>query len=208
MYNPSRRIGSTPFPHTLVTKLTYVCRFTLSPTAADTLTAKNFVCNGLYQPESTPGARAHQPMNFDQIILLYNHYEVLGSKIVVDFQGVPTSVSTGNQIVGIHINDDATIMGNNFDRLLENGSTAWTTLTDEIAKKRLTMKWSQKRVLGPNVRGNDNVKGNAIANPVEQSIFAVYTLANDPTVVADSVVCVARITYVARFTERKDMIQS
>lgn len=203
----NNRIGADPFPSTYVAKLTYVARFKITPVVADTLTYHLFSCNGMYDPDIT--GTGHQPLGFDQLMALYNHYEVLGSKISVDCQiEAGATVTQSNAIVGIHVNDDTSIHGNSLDALLENGGTTYRTLTDQQMQKRLVYKWSQKKQLGKNVRGNSSVKGDAASNPSEQMYFCIYTQANDSAVVGDPIQCVARISYFAKFTERKDTAQS
>lgn len=199
------RIGSDPFPQSYLARLTYVARVKVTPTIADVLEFHLFSCNGLFAPETTGG---HQPMGFDELMILYNKFEVLGSKITADCQVIPTSIATANVVVGIHVNDDASIQGNSLDQLLENGRTNYKTLTDNQQKARLTYKWSQKKILGPNVRGTGPVKGTSLGNPTLTSNYALYTQAVDPLIIGDPVDCLVRLDYFVRFTERGDTPQS
>lgn len=205
--NIGNRVGTDPFPPTYLARLTYVARFKVTPTVADTLTYHLFSCNGMFDPDIT--GSGHQPLGFDQLMALYNNYEVLGSKITVDAQLEPgATVTQSNVVVGIHVNDDTSIHGNSLDALLENGKTTYRQLTDQQMKTRMVYKWSEKKSLGAKIRGNSEVKGTAAVNPSEQQYYAIYTQANDSAVVGDPVQMTVRLTYFAKFTERKDTVQS
>lgn len=205
--NRSNRIGADPFPAVLFAKLSYVARFKLTPTIANTLTFHNFCANGLFDPDLSAGG--HQPMGFDQYMTMYNHYEVIGSKAVVDFMEEPTATSAQNNvIVGVHVNDDIVPHSSNLSALMENGKASYRFLTDQQMKAKAIMKWSEKKSLGKHIVGNSEVKGTVASNPSEQQVFCVFTQAIEPTTVGCPVVVTARITYIAKFTERKDMVQS
>ena len=63
-------------------KLLYSDNRVITPTAA-AATAYVYSANGLYDPDIT-GA-GHQPMSFDQLIGMYEHYTVQSGKITVNF---------------------------------------------------------------------------------------------------------------------------
>lgn len=206
MVGLSNRIGANPFPGTFYTRLTYTSRFALTPTVADTLTTHLFACNGLYDVNIT--GTGHQPLGFDQFMSIYNHYEVLGSKCVVDFNVKGTSTATAAVVVGVHVNDDNIIHSNNLNQMIENGKVRYKTLSLEKNTARLVCKWSQKKTFGTTARGNNEMRGTGSSNPSEMSKFAIFTQAMDHLSIGDTVACMVRLTFFVKFSERGDLSQS
>jgi len=64
-----------------------------------------YYANGMYAIKSSPGG-GHQPLFFDQLTALYNHYTVIGSKIT--FKWVNASTSTPPMVYSLFVNDDTT----------------------------------------------------------------------------------------------------
>lgn len=83
-----------------------------------------FAANGLYDPNIS--GTGHQPLGFDQMMLMYNHYTVFSSKISVRFMNDSGASVTGG--CGIYLSPDTTNI-NTISQLLENGLITWTTLT-------------------------------------------------------------------------------
>ena len=61
----------------------------------------------------------HQPLYFDQLMTIYNHYIVIGAKITVKFYSVPCYYSS--QCMPLP-NDDGTIVPASFTALAEQGA--------------------------------------------------------------------------------------
>ncbi len=108
-------------------KFTFRCRYSehaisIDGGAAGVVGKHFFRANGLFDPNVT-GA-GHQPLGFDQLMLMYNHFTVIGSKIRVTFTNTDPNAS---QICGISLTDDATTSINP-EVYIENGDTTWLTL--------------------------------------------------------------------------------
>jgi hypothetical protein len=73
---------NNPLPNNFVTKLRYHDSVPINA-ANGTVAGHVFRANSPYDPDYT--ASGHQPRYFDQIMPLYDHYQVLGSKITVKF---------------------------------------------------------------------------------------------------------------------------
>jgi len=172
-----------------------------SPSGA--LSNYQFSCNGLYDPNIS--GTGHQPLYFDQMTALYNHYTVIGSKI--NIRVVPTAASEDLFYAGAYINDDATAIYSDHSAITENslgvGKVVPASSQDVTSFSR---KWSAKKMFGGSVLNNTLMKGTSVANPTEQSYYnlvvqAIGTASVTATVFVD-------ITYIAVWTELKEVAQS
>lgn len=74
-----RKMRGFGFPEQFQTTLKYVEKITIDPPVGGAVTPYTFSANGLYDPNYSGGG--HQPMYFDELMLVYKHYNVLRSKI-------------------------------------------------------------------------------------------------------------------------------
>lgn len=93
-------------PDTLITKVRYYEEVDLTSTAGSTATYA-FRMNSLFDPNFT-GA-GHQPYYFDQLSPLYSRYNVLGSKLRVQFSAASDSATSGPWSVGVVGDGNGTI---------------------------------------------------------------------------------------------------
>jgi len=169
-----------------------------------------FSANGLFDPNITGGG--HQPMGFDQMMLMYEQYTVLSSKITV--QAINSSGANIFNNFGIYLNPDTTSIVVP-SRLLENGLIVWKTLMPinligSYAALNLDCniatymgRTKNKRELVDDV----NLFGTVAANPTEQVYFGI--LVYDPTLVnATSIDFTVVIEYETIFWEPKKLTQS
>lgn len=215
-YKPRRRtrrrkavnkIVRGTFPATYYARHTYVERFTLTQALNDLMIDRLFRCNSLYDPDYT--GSGHQPLGFDEMAVIYDHYEVLGSKITVNFACQSTTELKSNIIVGIAQTDTTGgLASGNLNKLLENGHRCYKQLTDIRDCCKLSCGYSQRKTFGKHARGTDSQKGTNATNPTENSFFGVFAMATDATTIADPVSILVKIEYFAKWTERKIMSQS
>lgn len=193
----------SPVPRTMMTKMKYVSSFAIDP-ALGVVGVRVFSTNGLYDPDIT--GVGHQPRGFDQLMALYDHYTVCGSKISVQFS--PRNNSTIPQTVGVALRDNATAEVDILD-YLEQGYVKSTSLSPNSGYRSIiNYKCNPRRWLGyKDTRDADNLKGTASANPTEQAYWHVFT---EPIegVDAQAVYCRATIEYILLLTEPKDLISS
>lgn len=108
------------FPVRFRTKMRYNELVSIA-SVGGSLSAYTFVANGLFDPNNT--GTGHQPMYFDQAMLIYNHYKVIGSKINVKIAG-PSNASTptANTQIAVIVTDDNTLSGvTSFSQIVEWG---------------------------------------------------------------------------------------
>ncbi len=205
-YSTSSFTNQSVGPRTLIRKLRYSDSVILNaPTAA----AVNhfFSANGMFDPDIT--GIGHQPLGFDQYMLMYDHYKVIGSKITITPLGNPgTDTADNQQIITLSLDDDITA-NTNIHNMIEQGLVSWRLLNPggSSAPRSLTKGFSQKRYFS-NRKAAETMVGSVSANPSEQAFFNIGTAAlngsGDPVSIAVLVV----IDYIVSFTERKTLASS
>lgn len=163
-----------------------------------------FSCNGMYDPNVSLGG--HQPLYFDQMAALYDHYVVIGSKISVTFP----PPRDANMNVGIYIDDDA---GNSFtssDTVAEQSLSSSRLLLNPNAVRStyLTRKWSAKKFFGGSILANTELQGTSAANPTEQSYYMIYCQSQTSPDAAYTYNIIVNIEYIAIWKELKEVSSS
>lgn len=166
--------NSFPMGMSLKRKLRYFERnISLDPGVGGIIACYTYSLNGLYDPNIT-GA-GHQPMGFDQIMLMYNNFTVIGAKARITFR--TTDSSTGVD-VGCHISTTSTAP-NNLDELIENGRCKWKllgyqggngpTIAHMNAKASIKKYFQMK-----NIMDEDDLKGTVLTNPNKQLYLHIF----------------------------------
>lgn len=200
---PVRRglVDCTPagfgFPPELKIKLRYAENIALTGTAGGT-GQYLFSCNGLYDPNIT--STGHQPMYFDQIMAVYDHYTVLSSKITINLCP-QDATAAGPFQVSLFLNDDASLSTTSLLSLAESNE-ANTRIVADNANTSITLVkyWNQKRYFPGSALANNVLQGSSGANPTEQTVYALVIGALDGV---STVNCFAQvlIEYTAIFGE-------
>lgn len=163
-----------------------------------------FSCNGLFDPDIS--STGHQPMYFDQVAALYNHYNVISSKITVKF--APGSATVN--VIGIYIEDDTTVTPTSADAMCEQPSGVSSLLLAGAGPSEvvtLTKKWSAQSAFGASPLQNDNLQGSSGANPSEQQYFTIFQ-ADSQLTNASTVIFSVMLEYDAIWDELKNLTQS
>lgn len=191
------------FPKTLKQTLKYSDSGSLTSTT--NYNSHLFSCNGIYDPNIT--GIGTQPNYFDQMSLIYNHYQVIGSKITWKIMNNTSAPATRCVLT---INDDTTdaTFATLNSLVNKNGSKHYflsTGATDTA--KTSTQRWSQKKTFGKNSLGNKDFLGTIANNPAEQSYFQLSTQSAD-FVTSTTVRFWATIEYIVLWSELKDVTPS
>jgi len=197
------------FPQKITETHTYCETVTLNTGAGGTLTSYSFSANGMFDPNIT--GTGHQPMFYDQMAALYNHYCVIGSKCTVEFVTTTTTSTSSNSdaTVGIILNDSTSIP--TLPGLLEHPTSKHRLLGSANAMGaspvRFVQKFSAKKNFGKFDQGNSNFTGSISTNPGEQMY---YTLFVDGTQATNAIVVRAMVTilYIAIWAERTTIAAS
>lgn len=189
------------FPSQIKTVMCYREQYvSINPGAGGLAASHVFAANGLYDPNITGGG--HQPVGFDQMMDMYDHYVVTRAKIVVTFTNQDTS---NRQTVALAVVDDSTTY-TDIRRLIEAGNCAFADLDvspTSNAQKTLTLECDVMNYQGRRGKLSDpELKGSATTNPTELVTFQLYV---EPHTAVDSsaVGCNITIYYDSVFIERK-----
>lgn len=187
------------FPPKLQVKHKYSDNLVLSSAAGNPVTY-NFRCNGMYDPDFT--GTGHQPLYFDQLGALYDHFTILRSKIKLTF----AASSSDPQMVNVFQNDDTTTT----PTLLvtrDEQSLSKTAVLASGQTKEIVLYFSAQRTFGGSILANDNLQGTPSADPTEQSIWTVSCQAIDSSK-ANACNLLVEIEYEAVWDELKDIATS
>jgi hypothetical protein len=171
-----------------------------------------FSANGLFDPNIT--GTGHQPMGFDQMMLLFEQATVLSSKASFTvYNGSAANISMG---VALYLSPDTTILSN-FGRTVEAGNCNYRLLapinTPGNFVQDLNMSCDVRRYFGRTrqkrgLLNDDDLFTTSAANPVEQVYFILSAediISGANTVVADFTV---NIEYDVVFWEPRKLTQS
>jgi hypothetical protein len=165
-----------------------------------------FTGNGLYDPDIS--GTGHQPMGFDQLSTFFQHYTVLGSRVLVQFRPADTA-NVVRAAVAVQRQSSAL---SSWSRLIEAGNVQWGCIGGANAGGGPVPQWFIQSMKTadfqsvPNVMNDDTLRGTASANPATGIFFVLYVAAD--TTIATSVLASVTIEYDAIFTEPLQPTQS
>lgn len=201
--NITNVVGGTPIPTSFRTKLRYCEAVSINPGTGGAASVFTFAANGLYDPNI--GGVGHQPRGFDELMPLYNHAIVIGSKIKVQFCNRD---GAGAQLVGIalragtaaEVDPNNYIEGSNvvYKLLNASGGIDSATMNTTFSNKFLGISDPMSTAI---LRNSDS------SNPSELAVYHVFG-ANPWGVDTGSILCQVTLEYVVVFTEPKVPAQS
>lgn len=185
-----------------VCKMRYVQRIAIA--AGPAMVAHLFRANSIFDPDLT--GIGHQPMGHDQMVALYNHYTVLGSKITVAWG---THDPNTECVCGVYLDSNGISGYSSYEGVIEARKGAYRLLTDNRNAKYTTCKYSAKKFFQlADVMDNTDRIGAAVGNnPVEDVAFVVW---GQPGNFTSSVTMEAlvKIEYIVKFSEPKEITES
>lgn len=195
------KFTSFGFPTKLQVKHRYAEIVGLNAAAAAAPATYQWRANGMYDPNYT--GTGHQPLYFDQLSTIYDHFTVVKSYIKLTLANASSTPAT----VCVFLNDDTTVTPATIDGRMEQSSARTIFLAKEAGAQVMYLKFDAYKVFGGSILGNDNLQGTSAADPVEQAIFTVSASSSDAGA-ATSVYCQAEIVYTAVWDETRDIAQS
>lgn len=200
-----RTITSTGigFPKQIIMTHKYVNTSSFSiPAAAVTMQKFTFSANGMFDPNITSGG--HQPLYFDQMSALYNHYTVIGSSYKITIVAPET-----NLYVASFIEDNDTLVGTSVDAIAEQTQAKKRTfLSSSVKPLIMNLKWSAKKFFGGSILGNGNLQGTPASNPAEQSYFITVVQSDVIPGTGYNLNFTVEVRYIAVWKELKDIASS
>lgn len=165
--------NSSPLPIKFKAVLRYSSPYQTIPIPADTLLgARIYSCNGIYDPDIT--GIGHQPSGFDQLMLMYDHFVVIGAKLIVTFVNQDTSDSI---ICGIDVRDSINAEPD-VRIIIESGTAKYINLSERSSGQNqttMTYKVNPAKFLGrSNPLSDPQLKGSSGGNPTEQCYFHIF----------------------------------
>ncbi len=171
-----------------------------------------FSANGLFDPNIT--GTGHQPMGFDQMMLLYEQATVIASKI--SFTVYNASSAGVHGLVCAYLSPDTTVL-TSFARTLENGTAKYKLLapinTPGSFVENLSLACDIRTYFGrsrsiPELISDVTLCNTSAANPTEQVYYIL--IANDALTGTNTVVLdfIVNIEYDVVFWEPRKLTQS
>lgn len=196
----------SPLPFKFPAKLKYEEVFSIDPSVGG-VAVNVFSANGIYDPNVT--GSGHQPRGYDQIQALYDHYVVIGSKILVKFMGSNGNTNALTCFVAVR---DSVSLESTLNNYVEGTKCFHRNIvqtTGSTEKAIIKSTFSPKRFLGRSkVMADPNLKGNASSNPSEGAFFHVGAGAVSLGVEPSAILCQVFIEYLCIFIEPKNPAQS
>lgn len=203
-YVPKRSLGPIGFPRLLKMTHKYVSAPTQLNCVGGNMSLHVFCANGMFDPDIS--ATGHQPMYFDQMALIYNHYTVIGSKITIQVQ--TTEEVLGPMIGCLWIDDDSITTSTSLSEVAERGRYPLVNFGGPNSDPRTTFKakWSAKKFFGKGAMANNALQGTGSANPSEISNYKFAYNTVDGT--SATIYLTVSIEYIAIWSELKETAQS
>lgn len=192
-------------PRTYTTKLRYSDIIQLNA-GAGLSGQRILVANGAYDPD-TSAIEGHQPRGFDQLMPLYNHCTVLGSRITAWFSSEESSLA---QLVYLTLQGEDTTQLNPIDYLeRQDCRTKVLTGRQGVGTCTLSMNYSTKGFFGrKDVLDDTSLRGDASNNPSEKAYFHLGCVAMDEASDPASINVCYNIDYIITFHEPNDVASS
>lgn len=166
----------SPVPKSIKVRMRYVQDITLDP-ATGGGASHIFRANGMYDPDVT--GTGHQPYGFDQLMTLFNHFTVVGSKCTARFNNTDSS-NIYNVAIGVY--DSATSSTASRIWNLERPGTTYTALglaTGGSNLKTLSKTFSTRKYFNiKNPTDVSRLQGGQVSDPTEQAYFYVIAQAS------------------------------
>jgi len=114
---------------------------------------------------------AGQPLYFDQMAFMYNHYTVFRSRATFNFLANQNLACTFAGFIA----PDSSLPTLTYEGASEQPSAKRVTVPGAHGPghARMVLDWDAKSAFGGDIFDNDNLQGTAAANPSEQQYFTI-----------------------------------
>lgn len=204
MEKPSVSLIS-PVPTVFKTTLQYVETVTLNSGASGAANTVSYKANSLYDPYQS--GVGHQPLGFDQIMTLYEHFYVVGSLITCKFLTQGDTAAVGTSICGIELSGSVTPT-TTAETWIEQPRITYGVLTanDHLTLRKGFSAYSFFRQ--GRVEDNATLRGNASADCSELAYYHIGNASPGGSLDPSPVQVIVKISYSCLFTEPKALPQS
>lgn len=161
-------MGRQPFPKQLFNTLTYTESVAFNISAGTGVALYKFLANSMFDPNSTGTGR--QPLYFDQLSAIYDHYTVLRSRIRVS----PNHISTLPILYSLYLDDDTSAVANAVDASERIGAVSKMFIPSYGGQNQeMRLSFDAVKTFGPNPMANDNLQGTGLTSPAEQQVYTI-----------------------------------
>jgi len=182
--------------------LRYVDSTTLSP-SGPAAAAYVFRLNSLFDPNFT--GVGHQPLGFDQIMLMYNHYQVDSVRVKIEW--LNDSAFSG-ALCGFEIADDATLTTPLSTRI-ENSWNKYRSVSDLSTPLTQTITVSIGEYLSRRTNNQDpDLRALATSNPAEIVYLIIWSQLLNSGASALNIDFLVTLDFFATFSEPKTLAAS
>lgn len=194
------KIGQA-FPKTARAVLRYVERANLA-TSTSSYAQVFFKCNGLFDPTDAVGG--HQPYGFDQYALIYNHYKVYASRIIVQWNAYDSAPAEG-LVVGVNITPGSSDSDNAQTKMeKQEGKINYRYVSPQDPVSVIQYKsWSAKSYFGMQ-KDESELSAAVGSDPTELSHFCVWAQ-NCSGASGSDIEYLVTIEYSIEFSEPKSL---
>jgi len=198
------RIVKPPLPNTKYQRLIYYDWTAGQVTGTLSPNAFAFTLNGLYRPDAPAvTARTHQPMGFDQMMSLYEHYTVISCKATVNFFSFSSTIPV---TVFLHLSPDGAVITST-STLVENGQCVKHLLTPDYDKCTLTMSCNIAKYVSRKVINENDYRGTSASNPAEQ-VYLMIGSFNEHDATQPTIDWNCTLEYYVKFSEPRKLAPS
>lgn len=211
----SNRVSINGFPNRYAAKLKYTAFVTLdmSSITSGVGVQHRFRANSLFDPDFDGLGR--QPRGFDQLASIYDHYTVIGSKLVVSFNQDTDTIQNTGVYCFCNLQDTAQALPSLVDMAEARKSNLkymprWTQGSKPAT---LVETYSPHRMFGipkkDSIISNSRLTAQVLSNPLEDAIYAVGCVCQRSTTTDPSpIVARVDISFMCIFTELRPITQS
>lgn len=199
--------NSGPFRKSYTTKMRYATDIRLDGAVAGL--PVNYMFNAIDMRDPDRTGVGHQPLGFNQLEAIYEHYTVLKAKITATF--IPLEATGyGVPIVCNIMSNNGTVIYTTPDSQREQGqSTSGIAGFNGSRPLTLIHNFDSKRFFGvTDVDDNHHLSGRGGASPTENACLQISVAPADAGQISTACVVQILIEYTAKWTERKPLALS
>jgi len=163
--------GRQPFPLQFYNTLRYREGMSASVSVGVQAGRVQISTNSLFDPNSS--GVGHQPLYFDQLCAIYDHYTVLKSRLKITPMLEPSVTSP--VIVCAYIDDDtSTIPSITINAERPGAKTyVWSPSAGTVRSPSIYMDWDARKAFGGKTQDDPSMQGTSAASPTEQQYFTL-----------------------------------
>lgn len=201
--------GVTLLGKSFHTRLRYVGEFLMNPLAGAVATHYlNPI--GLYDPDTS--GIGHQPLGFDEIMTMYEHYAVQSSNITLLVQGSTDDPLQCNEIIGVQQTNQNGGGSTQYNTWMEQPNVTWKPIgcmTGNHGSVMVKNKFNTKTFFDvKDINDQGDLKGTDSSNPNETAFWVVSAQHQNPADDGAQLYVTFVITYDVIFSEPKTLAQS